>query len=182
MHTIIFCVLIADFITGFVHWFEDTYITPDWPILGKHVGVPNIQHHKHPGWIGTMSSFVSRNMQTFSMGAVFIVTYLFFYGWFIPVVFTIAVASLGNEIHTWNHRTRNKNPFWIRLLQDTCIVQTPYQHAKHHKKPYDTCYCTITNILNPILDSLNFWRSLEYILWITFGFEVQRGGMKREGL
>ena len=182
VYVYIHCVLIADFITGFVHWFEDTYITPDWPILGQHVGLPNIEHHKHPGWIVTMSSFVSRNIQTFSMGIVFLITCFFFYGLMFPVVFTVVLAALGNEIHTWNHRSRKHNPWWIRLLQDTCIIQTPHQHAKHHRKPYDTCYCTITNFLNPILDMTKFWRGLEYIIWLVTGAEVQRGGMKRDGV
>lgn len=184
MYVFFTCVLIADFITGLVHWFEDTYITPNWPILGQHVGVPNIEHHKHPGWIATMSSFVSRNLQTFSMGVVAIVTYYWFYGCFWPVMFTVALAAFGNEIHTWNHRNRRQNPWWIRFLQDTAIIQTPIQHARHHKKPYDVCYCTITNLLNPILDTTRFWRVLEWLIWlVTLGrAEVQRGGQKREGV
>ena len=46
--TILYCVLIADFITGFFHWFEDTYITLDWPTLGETVGEDNITHHVKP--------------------------------------------------------------------------------------------------------------------------------------
>lgn len=29
--TIILCVLVADFLTGLVHWWEDAYADPRWP-------------------------------------------------------------------------------------------------------------------------------------------------------
>lgn len=38
----------ADFITGVIHWWEDTYGNPNWPIVGKYVVEPNLVHHKHP--------------------------------------------------------------------------------------------------------------------------------------
>ena len=38
----------ADFITGIIHWWEDTYGNPDWPIIGKYVVEPNLVHHKQP--------------------------------------------------------------------------------------------------------------------------------------
>jgi len=30
-----------------VHWWEDRYGNPDWPLLGKYVVQPNIEHHSN---------------------------------------------------------------------------------------------------------------------------------------
>ncbi len=179
MYVWFLCIIAADFITGLIHWFEDTYITPDWPILGKHVGEPNITHHEHPGWIGRMSNLISRNYQTVIPAVLVVLLVIYFQGWQGPIIFTLLLASLGNEIHTWNHRSGN--PLWIRMLQEMAIIQTPQQHSKHHKKPYTACYCTITNFLNPILDHSRFWKGLEWIILKTTGTRVKRGTTARRG-
>ena len=57
--TIVACIFAADLITGLVHWWEDTYGDPDWPVIGEHVVRPNIEHHEFPQLIGTMSTIVS---------------------------------------------------------------------------------------------------------------------------
>lgn len=174
------CVMVADFITGLIHWFEDTYITPDWPILGKRVGEPNLLHHEHPGWIGYMSTLISRNYQTVVPAVLVCSLIVFWHGWVWPILFILLLASLGNEVHTWNHRS--KNPIWIKFLQDTAIIQTPHQHAKHHRKPYTVCYCTLTNILNPILDYTRFWRAIEWVIRVTTGVKPVRGSQARRGV
>lgn len=179
MITFILCVLIADFITGLVHWFEDTYITPSWPILGKYVGEPNILHHQKPGFIGTMTTLLSRNYQTVVPAIIVIAISTMTFGFWWPLVFTLALASFGNEVHAWNHR--KKNNWIVSLLQDMCIIQTKNQHRIHHIPPYDTAYCTITNLLNPILDRLNFWRILEYIILKTLRVKVKRCSPERSG-
>src|SRR5690242_3232199 len=42
------CILLADFLTGLFHWMEDAYGSADWPVLGKHVIQPNLDHHRNP--------------------------------------------------------------------------------------------------------------------------------------
>lgn len=37
--------LLADFVTGVFHWWEDRYGNPAWPVIGKLVVEPNILHH-----------------------------------------------------------------------------------------------------------------------------------------
>ena len=38
----------ADFICGFVHWYEDNYGNEDWPIIGEFIIAPNRLHHSKP--------------------------------------------------------------------------------------------------------------------------------------
>lgn len=181
--TLIICTIVADFITGIVHWFEDTYGMPTWPLgIGKHVILPNIEHHENPTKI-TMSGILLRNYQTATMGIIFAFIVWYFFEWYIawPICVTVLIAGLfGNEVHTWNHTPRSKLPKWIIFLQDTCILQTRKQHAIHHKKPYDKYYCTLTNVTNVVLELIGFWRKLEWCL-AKCGLQVKRGTVDRRG-
>lgn len=176
---IILCVLVADFITGVIHWWEDTYGDPRWPLIGKEVIEPNIIHHEQPGRLGSQSTFIGRNYQTVIPAV--IVTFLFYiyYGFYWPFFLVAFLAAFGNEVHTWNHRS--KNNFIIKFLQDTCIIQTPYHHAVHHKPPYNVRFCTITNIVNPILDNIKFWSMLEWFLRIFLKVSPTRMTKIRRG-
>ena len=49
--------LLADFITGLAHWFEDAYAQDEWPILGPLIARPNIIHHHDPRRIAQSSVF-----------------------------------------------------------------------------------------------------------------------------
>ena len=171
------CILIADFITGFIHRIEDTYGVPSWPLLGKSVIEPNIRHHEAPTEF-TMASVLYRNYQVFAVGGLAIlIAYLCGYmTW--HVVLVAGLAAMGNEIHAWSH----KRPKWtiIRLMQDMKLLISPEQHAKHHRKPYNTNYCTITNWLNPVLEVMQFWRTLECILAVV-GIKPYRCSVERRG-
>jgi hypothetical protein len=61
------------------------------------------------------------------------------------------------------------------------LVLSPEQHARHHRRPFDNNYCTLTNWLNPILDATRFWRLLERILALM-RVPVQRCSIARGGL
>ncbi len=175
---IVICVFIADFLTGLFHWAEDTYGLPTWPLIGKSVIVPNIDHHRNPGLIGYMSTFISRNYQPFVIALGFIVGF-WFVGWLHwTIVLTAVLASFGNEVHTWNH-AKTKNWF-IRFLWDTGLIQSKRQHAMHHIPPYDKYYCTLTNATNAILEVLNFWRGLEWSLKLV-GIKPKRLSPERDG-
>lgn len=177
---ILFCIIIADFLTGLFHWVEDTYGVPSWgPFLNKQVVLPNIEHHRNPSAIGRMSSFVSRNYVSLTLFLVaFFVASYFGAG---PYFFlTGLLASLGNEVHTWNHRKALDNPMIVRFIQDTGLVQTRQQHNLHHKPPYSSYYCTLTNFTNAVLERVRFWRGLEFLL-DKIGIKVKRGSSERDG-
>ena len=186
--TILACIFVGDLITGLVHWWEDTYGDPDWPVIGEHIVKPNIEHHEKPGLIGSMSTIISRNVQ--SLGSAILVAGLvlwvaFCFGtppwecW--PVFLTVFLAGLGNEVHTWNHRADRDNNVFVRFLQDSGLIQSRVQHGKHHRKPYDKYYCTLTNFTNAVLERIHFWRTLEWLILVVLRIPVKRGDPKRNG-
>ena len=153
----------ADFLTGLFHWFEDAYCVRGLPFVGELICDPNLDHHIDPGLMVRTGSFVSRNSLQWIIAATAVILILAANGEIsMFVLATIVLASFGNEIHRWNHTT--KNPAWIELIKSTGVIQSQRQHSLHHKPPHDSNYCVMTSQLNPILDAIGFWRWLELIL------------------
>lgn len=48
-----------------------------------------------------------------------------------------------------------------RALQSVGVLQSPAHHARHHKDPFASHFCAGTNLLNPVLEAIGFWRGLE---------------------
>jgi plasmanylethanolamine desaturase len=177
MATIVVCVLFADFLTGLFHWVEDTYGVPSWLLVGKPVILPNIDHHRRPQPF-TMGSFLMRNIQPLLGVLIVLVAFLLFglSSW--PLALVALLTGFGNEVHTWAHRKHN-GPV-VTLLQEMGLAQSKAQHAQHHKPPFDGYFCTLTNVCNPVLERLRFWKSLERGLSLL-GIHPKRMSPERDG-
>lgn len=172
---IISCILLADFLSGLFHWIEDAYGRPSWPILGKLIILDNIHHHKHPTDMG--ATLCSRNVIPVSLvcGCGSLAFLLGAFSWQLGLVLT--VLGFSNETHAWCHG-KGWRPL-ARLLQEMGLVLSPIQHGHHHRDAHTTDYCTITNLVNPVLDRLHFWGALEYGL-ACIGIYPQRFSEERE--
>ena len=156
-------ILLADFVTGFVHWLEDSFWTPDTPILGKWIVKPNLAHHKN-GQDFLKKSWLESSWDLLIVGTLLILTSYFLkcLTWEVWL-FSIIIIN-ANQIHKWAHITRYQNkPKIVGFLQKIYVLQRTNHHGQHHRKPNNSHYCIVTNLLNPILDKILFWRALEYI-------------------
>ena len=154
--------LFADFIAGLFHWWEDQYATEDMPIIGVLISGPNSLHHSSPSAF-LRGSYWGRNWTTILPAIVAACLASFFSGWLVlPLLF----ASQANEIHGWSHQKCNR---LIRCLQETELLASVKHHAKHHVDPFSRRYCVMSGWLNPILDELQFWASLESIIFYSLG-------------
>jgi plasmanylethanolamine desaturase len=156
-------VLAAEFVAGLVHWFEDAYVREDTPLIGKIIGRPNTVHHHYPRYMTRhnwwQSSFDLLCVSMFLVGVAWCLGLLAWQVWLFAVL-----SANANEFHKWEHRTRKENGRLISFLQDIKLLQTAKHHALHHTDPKNSHYCTTTNLLNPVLDTLRFWDGLEWIL------------------
>jgi ubiquitin-conjugating enzyme E2 variant len=55
-------------------------------------------------------------------------------------------------------------PLVVRTLQKARVLQAQGHHLRHHAGIRDTHYCVVTNLLNPLLDHVYFWRVLEAVI------------------
>jgi len=151
-------VLVADFVSGLFHWWEDRYGNPDWPIIGPLIIQPNIRHHMAPAAF-TKGNYWQRNWTTIVPALILAVVCSLFDQYFLALGF--AISSQSNEVHCWEHMRTN---CLIQKLQRWGVLQHPRSHAIHHKRPYDQNYCVMTELLNPILAGVNFWLILEWLI------------------
>jgi ubiquitin-conjugating enzyme E2 variant len=172
------CLLAADFLSGLIHWAEDTWAAPGgWAFLDKHVVLPNIEHHRSPGLMRGNSYLVNNSVTLAITAAAALVLFLaHVYAW--QAYVTLAIASHSNAYHRWAHMRNVPRP--VRWLQGIGLLQSVQHHGVHHKRPYASRFCTTTNFLNPILDGFGFWRALEYAMGL-FGARVVRATDARGG-
>jgi ubiquitin-conjugating enzyme E2 variant len=166
----VFTVFCAELTAGIVHWLEDAYVREDTPLIGRLLGRPNVIHHHFPRHM-TRNSWWQSSYDLVLFAACLVVA-----SWLGGVltwqVWLFAILSANaNEIHKWTHRTRKENGPVISWLQDIRILQTQKHHSIHHKDPKNSHYCVITNYLNPVLDAIQFWAALEWVLARTVGLQ-----------
>lgn len=155
--------LLADFLSGVFHWWEDRYGNPDWPILGKYIVQPNIRHHSEQ-MAFLEGDYWKRNWTTIVPAAI-LAALAYATGQHF-VALALAFLSQSNEVHSWAHQKRGR---FIRGLQLTGLLHSPEQHAEHHKRPFDVRYCVMTDWLNPALEAVSFWATAEDIVRLVIG-------------
>jgi ubiquitin-conjugating enzyme E2 variant len=170
--------LLADFIGGIFHWIEDTYLhyCIETPIL-RDIAKDNEMHHYFPRSILTYS-YLSH--MTYSLPlAVFGIVLLYLldkrlfvkYPYFIVTLFV--VSSMGNIVHRFSHMRDCENHAIVKCLQKYGILCSHSHHSIHHVLSNEK-YCAISEWNNYILDTILFWRGLEYLVYGVTGIKPTR--------
>ena len=159
--------LLADFITGTIHWFCDTFFDEETPVIGNFIIYSFREHHSHPLLI-TKDKFIEQDTTSFFIFMPFLyfatfteISYLnspnSIYGHFILIGVCIGTFCT-NLFHKWAHQ-RNQN-FIIKKLQKLGLILNPNSHKKHHVD-HSKGYCVTSGLMNPILDYVKFYPNLE---------------------
>lgn len=169
---IVIIFFIVDFITGFVHWLEDSYANPEiWWM--RVVAEDNILHHKKPRAFLQKSWWQSSYDLVFLSCLYLLVNYLWFSVSWHDIVFVILVVN-ANQVHKWSHQRDDEKSYFVRKLQQWKILQSVRNHGKHHRACMNSHYCTFGNFLNPVLEYLGFWRKLEFAVSALFNVQPRR--------
>lgn len=164
--------LIADLLSGIVHWLEDRVLWVGMPLISKSVVEPNRLHHELPRSFLDQTVW-QRSGTTWATTAVLAAIWLWLAGFSFIWLGALAGGLLVNEIHAMAHRG-NETTGFPRVLQQIGIIQSPAHHAGHHGRAMDSRYCILTDMLNPLLDWTGFWPALEKTL-TAIGLEPNRG-------
>jgi ubiquitin-conjugating enzyme E2 variant len=158
----------GDFISGFVHWLADTYGSERTPLVGTSFIKWFRLHHAYPKDICT-HDFITTNGNTCIPAAPLV-------GFCLPLiwdedasvtrVFVVLTTVLmtgatvaTNQFHKWAHA--DAPPLLARWLQKARLILPPAHHARHHAAPFLAHYCITNGWLNPLLDRINFFKTLE---------------------
>jgi hypothetical protein len=158
--------LLADLVSGSVHWIADRFFDPRTPILGPALIAPFREHHADPSAMTRHDFFeISGNngLATIPLALGLL---------FAPppttrpmqtVVATIAFFGLSiiatNQLHCWAHAANP--PRLVRWLQRCGLILSPERHLRHHQARHDRAYCVTSGWLNPILDHFRVFARLE---------------------
>lgn len=154
--------MLADFLSGIFHWIQDRLIPEDMPFFGAYLAAHARLHHVKP-LAFTEGSFLYRNGATYVLAGIISAPLVLVFG---PSVFLASLTiggAVSTQIHLWSHRP-SEAPTIIQLLQETGLVQSAKQHSRHHRPPMTSHYCLLTDILNPILEQVNFWTAIERLM------------------
>ena len=160
--------MVADLLSGLVHWLEDSYGHEDLPVIGPLVIQANVLHHFDPRHMVHHSWFSSARAPLAVVGIGLAVA--FFAGllsW--PLILVGLITANANEIHKLAHRSKVENGRIVTLVQRTGLLQSRAHHANHHQSQKDSNYCVVTNYLNPVLERIRFWRLLETSIFLLSG-------------
>ena len=157
-----------DFVSGLVHWAEDTFGTSKTPLIGKWIVIPNEIHHVDP------VAFTRKNWWESSWDLLMATIIILIVAWLTNhltwhVWLFCFIGANANQLHKYAHLPPRRVPMLVQGLQKLRILQSARDHAEHHTNEKNTAYCVVTPYLNPILDKLLFWRGLERLTVPIFG-------------
>ncbi len=160
--------LLVDFVSGVLHWAEDSYGSETTPVIGRLWVGPNQLHHRDgSAFVGR--SWIASSWDLAAAGAAILAAagLAGVLTWHIGLF--VLLGANANQIHKWNHMGHSRVPRVVRALQRLRLLQSPRHHAQHHRGAKDSHYCVITEMLNPLLDRLGWWRMLERLLAPVLG-------------
>lgn len=164
--------VLADVISGVVHWFCDTFFHEDTPLIGAAFIHPFREHHLDPLAI-TRHGFFEVNGNNCLALLPLVVAVLFLgeahEGGPVPALFAqstvlaFALATFAtNQFHKWAHQPRPAAA--VRWLQASGLILSPVHHRLHHAGPYRQAYCITAGWLDPLLDRLRVFERIEHLV------------------
>ncbi len=167
---IILGLIAADILTGMFHWIEDRYFSynsSNWII--RMIARDNHMHHYFPR-ATLASSYAETCMIPIIIVTIIMLLFIamfpnLFYEYFYFFITLYIGASVANLFHYWSHQRKCETIPIIGFLQESGLLCNHSYHSIHHINSTEK-YCVIFRFNNYLLDSINFWSWLEYIVEI----------------
>lgn len=159
--------LLADLLSGLVHWAGDTLGSEHTPVLGPSFIAPFREHHDDPQAMvahGTVELVGSTAL--LALPSLVPVTHLVAFEGQGPLrlalggvlLATLLGVVVTNLVHRWAHMDRP--PAVAALLQRTGLILTPARHERHHTAPFDGWFCISSGLLDGLLMRIGLWERL----------------------
>jgi Lipid desaturase domain len=174
--TIFLGLFLSDFFSGLLHWAFDTWFTENTPLLERMVLIVR-EHHVYPqhifryqfhdeagsvSWPSLAHTIPAIGLVTLRPSSVSVVGYCTVILSVMVSVFTLFML----QFHKLGHRKSDSSI--VRSLQRIHLLMSPQHHGQHHRGNHDIKYCLINGWADFVMDSIGFWRGMEWIIhWLT---------------
>jgi ubiquitin-conjugating enzyme E2 variant len=145
--------LAADFASGLVHWFADSFLEEHTPWIGPLLIQPFREHHRDPQAM-TRHGFLELTGNSCLVlvpviGAALAMPLSVFAQAF-AVTFALGLFAT-NLFHKWAHDSAA--PALVRWLQGRWLILPPVHHHRHHSLADGACYCVTTGWANGLAEA-----------------------------
>lgn len=176
--------LLADVVSGLVHWICDTFFQDDTPLIGRAFIQPFREHHVDPLAI-TRHGFLEVNGNS-CLALLLPVTAVLLLGApgrgeAVPAVLvqttilSFALTTFAtNQFHKWAHQPRPAAA--VRWLQASGLILSPAHHRLHHSPPYRQAFCITAGWIDPVLDRTRLFERLERAIRRAASHDSRRRG------
>ena len=162
--------LLADLLSGIVHFLADNFGTPNTPFVGQGFVLPFRQHHVDPMGITRHGFFIANGNNALVCLPVLVPVAIF-----VPIgsstvgyaagVFTFVMLTavfLTNQTHKWAHMDVVPTP--VRWLQSAGLILSKSHHDIHHVRPYNTHYCITVGAWNSLFERFRLFDRSERLI------------------
>lgn len=159
--------LAADFASGIVHWFADTFFEEDTPWIGPLLIQPFREHHRDPQAM-TRHGFLelTGNSCLVLLPVVGAALAMPLSSFFQAAATTFAFGLFAtNLFHKWAHDSAA--PGFAQWLQRRWLILPPAHHRRHHSAGHGAAYCVTTGWTNSLAESCGAFAALRRLLtWL----------------
>ncbi len=166
--------IVADWVSGYVHWLADTWGSTSTPLVGKALIGPFREHHVDQRAI-TRHDYIQTNGNNCAISVPWAIGSFLTpldHGYHHLALFMVVSISsmifwvmMTNQFHKWAHETDEERPLIVTWLQRLHLILPPEHHQIHHTAPFLDYYCITTGWLNWPLKKIGFYRWAER--WTT---------------
>ena len=169
----------ADFISGCIHWFFDTWGNENTFFIGSRMIKPFRVHHTKPQNLLGTHFFTTNADASMANIPMLIAALLIPIDWQWSQLLSLLVAATAtfgwptSQVHKWAHMAHP--PRFVTFLQRSGLILGRQHHGVHHTAPHTIYYCITTGWCNPILTRIGFWRKLERGIIAVTGWAPRAG-------
>lgn len=148
--------LLADLLSGLVHWALDTFGSVRTPLVGSAFIRPFREHHADPAAM-TRHDFIEVNGAS-CLGCLPVLAAAAFLpmdGFIQAALLSFSLGVLlANQCHKWAHVPPDQLHDFVKTIQKLGLILRASEHRLHHTHPYDSYFCTASGWLNGPLNAL----------------------------
>ncbi len=169
--------LIADFLSGMVHWGADTRGSEKTPIIGRSVIQSFRVHHVNQEDMTKHGFFHTNGDLAIALFPLETIALFFATVSEIPttllciIMSSLIAVQFTNQIHKWAHQ--RQMPIVARWLQKAHLILPKVEHQEHHAPPHMKSYCITTGWLNAPLSAIHFFEALERGITAVTGVQAR---------